>query len=608
MRRALDTARSQLQSLSDRNAILDCFFDHARSLFQFAALFVVRGDTAQGRSVHGLEAPDGLVARLAFPLNEPGVLMRARDMRRPFIGITPATEVDTQLLGSLGRAMPAGLVVPLVVRDRVVAIVIGDGPGEALQMRAQSADRSAVDLAKEEMLLWAETVGEALERLILRKKASGSVPPPAFGRATPKFSSMPPPMFSSAPPPMFPRPAPLPQAPEGLESATEATASTVPPLKSRRYVPFAIAGVVLLGAAAIGAWRFTRSGVGGDRLVLAGATLPGWQAAVDPAGVLTPARNVSGTGDRSEIVWISAEIGRDGKVDFGRPVQNTDSVFMSFGFATDDTEAEVRVDAAGVRSPIARERRRCGNKPCRAGVAPPVCSFAQIFQAALASGVGAMDRAFVTYASGSADGHDAPPEWVLSMAGRGHVRLDAASCKPLPRERLRPPAVALAAIPGAPRAVSPIELTAFARTQSGLEADAVLVEIEARGVDSSGRVDLSGGGDNAIAFTFSDPPTVRVESRRWRQVNVTKDGMAIAIEQEWSARPAMVPPPRCTFAGAHAYLTFKSGVPAPAARVRYGPDALSPQTGLWTLEVGAGDVGQRLSDVECEAWQTVLKK
>ncbi len=182
MGRAIDAAKAKLDSLSDRNAILDCFFEHGRDLFQFSVLFIVRGAIAQGRNVHGLGAHDELVTRISLPMNEAGILQRARDVRRPFVtsggGLTDA---DSRLFGSIGRAMPAGVVVPLVLRDRVVAIFLGDGPAEPLQKRGAELKRHPSELAKDEMLLWAEAVGNALEQLILRKKGSASIRPPGMG-------------------------------------------------------------------------------------------------------------------------------------------------------------------------------------------------------------------------------------------------------------------------------------------------------------------------------------------------------------------------------------------------------------------------------------------
>src|SRR3954451_1352073 len=124
MRRSIDAARDALATLDDRDAILDCFFEHSKLLFDFAVLFVLRGDSAHGRAIHGIGAPDGLVKSLVLPTNRPGVLARVRELRRPFVTASTGGEVDSQLFGTLGRMMPAGLAIPLVVRSRVVAVVL----------------------------------------------------------------------------------------------------------------------------------------------------------------------------------------------------------------------------------------------------------------------------------------------------------------------------------------------------------------------------------------------------------------------------------------------------------------------------------------------------
>src|SRR5688500_4411749 len=137
MRRALDAAILEIGALSDRDRILDFFFEHAKTLFEFSVLFIGKGDSALGRNVNGLGAPPVLVARLNLPLSESGILSRARDQRKPFTTSGEVTPADNVLFGNLGRAMPSAQVSPVVVRDRVVAIFIGDGPAEPLLRRAQ---------------------------------------------------------------------------------------------------------------------------------------------------------------------------------------------------------------------------------------------------------------------------------------------------------------------------------------------------------------------------------------------------------------------------------------------------------------------------------------
>jgi hypothetical protein len=627
MRRALDTARSELDTLNDRDAILDCYFEQARRLFQFAVLFVVRGDTAHGRNVHGLGAPDGLVARLAFPLSAPGVLSRARELRRPFIGASATGEADAQLFGSLGRVMPAVLVVPLVVRSRVVAIVLGDGPAEVLNQRAQEANRPPVDLAKEEMLLWSESVSEALERVILKKKSTGgSVPPqrPSWGaprlpagvsdapgqfalRAPPSFESLSSGDARGSRGPDAPR-ARVPSMEPPTSSASFAAVPAAPP-PSRRNLALGIAAAGLIAAIGLGAW-VTRADPNAERVVVRGDKLAGWPSSVDPMSVLEAARSATGLSGRPELTSIRAEVAAGGRVDFSGPVKNDTATYLTFSFATREGEADVRVDTAGLHAARASGVKRCDREACRAPVPPPTCSFAQIWAAALTVGVLPGDRAFVTYNLDDRAGGAAAPELRISVVDRGAARLDASNCKALARERLRPPPLALAAIPGAPREVAPLGIIDLARTQSGLDADAVLLEVEARGVGSNGLVDLTTG-DNRITYTFSEPAAAS-DKPRLRVVNVDKDGMPLtSADNDQDPRPprffsAVTPPPRCSFV--HAYRTLGSLPAGATAHITYGPNGATADTGEWKMDVPSQGTSRNISDTECAAWEKLLKK
>src|SRR5688500_12013929 len=103
MRRALDVAREKLETLGSADDVLDCFFDHAGTLFRHGVLLVVRGDAAHGRRVHGLETSETLVGTIVVPLNEPSVLERVRELRRPVVGVPTLTDADRHLFGTLGR-------------------------------------------------------------------------------------------------------------------------------------------------------------------------------------------------------------------------------------------------------------------------------------------------------------------------------------------------------------------------------------------------------------------------------------------------------------------------------------------------------------------------
>ena len=615
MRRALDAAKSALDALSDRDAILDCFFEHGRGLFQFSVLFVVRGDVAQGRNVDGLGAHDDLVTRTSLPVTgEPGILQRAHELRRPFVlgaGITPA---DSRLFGSLGRAMPAGVAVPLVLRDRVVAIFLGDGPAEALQRRGVEAGRTAVELAKDEMLLWSEAVGSALERLILRRKGGGSMRPPAFD--APRFDSAPPPPRDFDPSaPQLPRPPAMPSStltPDGEEVLDEQPwpDAEVAPEPPPRRVPMILAGagvfaaLLLSGAAYL---RITRAESATDRIVTPAAKLPGFPR-VDPAAVLDAARAASGAGARAELASVQAEVGRDARVDLAAKPKNADGIALSYVFVTPDTEITVRVDGAGVHGPVLHPPSNCGDRPCRVPVPAPKCTSAQIREATAPLGLAADDTALLTYAGGRETGltPEAGPGWTLAVVDRGTVHLDGTTCASLPRERLLPAALPVAGVPGAPREVEPMKILPLARVQSGLEADAILINIEARHVNAAGKIDVTSA-DGGMYFTFADPPTIAVASRRWREVQLDGSGLRIKALNEGLPIPSRfasdLKPPTCSFA--HAIKTA-GAIPADAtATVRYsrGFDG-----GQFEISVASIALRRTISDAECAAWEKLSRK
>lgn len=629
MRRSIDAARERLATLDDRDGILDCFFEHAQRLFEFAALFVLKGDSAHGRNVHGLGAPDGLVARLVFPTNEPGVLARVRELRRAFVTASTGGEVDSRLFGSLGRMMPAGLAVPLVVRSRVVAVVLCDGAAAILNDAARAAGRQPMELAKEEMLLWAESVSEALEKLILRLKGgTGSVPPPrgATNRPPP---ALPPPgalpkglsvggrsPFTPADTPddadvVAPEIAQLiswrPPAPDGAPQSNGATTEATRPRSLA--ITLAVA-TVALGGVVLAAFMLGRPAPApSSRVVVAGAKLAGWPSAVDPAALIGLAHDATGLGARAQLLSLEAVVSRDGRVDFGAAT-TTGAALLTYRFATDVDELIVRVDKAGLHAPTAQPRASCAGKPCGAVVPPPTCTAAQLWDVLTAAGIGVGERATLRYADSQALSDRASPEWTAAVEGRGELHVDAETCKLFPRSKLRPAARPVSGVPGAPHEVDATALVPLARTQAGLDADAVLLEIDARGVDGRGRVNLAEAGKE-IAYTFADPPGT-AGRRRWRQVTLGTGDLRITGDENDHApntadQGAAPPPPRCTIARAREYMTLGTTAGDADAHITYGADTVSQQSGQWWIEVPTSGLRRRVTDNECSAFARLRK-
>jgi hypothetical protein len=583
MRRAIDLAKHEIEQLRDRDAILDRFFVHASELFKFTVLFIVRGDVACGRSSDGLGAPVGLVSRLVIPLNEQGILSQAMHSGKPYVASTSQSSADSMLVGTLGRALPSALVAPIRVRDRAVAIVVGEGPSDTLVGRATAIGRAPLDLAREELILLATTVGDVFERLIVRKKG-GSMPPPAF--LQPELGGP------------FPGAPRLPGAFAASPPSHEPPAPPVAPAPARsRGVLYGVLGAVGIGGL-VASYVILRPEPGPQSIVTKAEALPGYPK-VDPTALVEAAKAAAKLGPSAELLAIQAEGVVDGKValnDTGVPAP------IVFAFATADTEAEVRVDHVGVHGPHKEARARCGGEPCRASVASPKCTSAQLWEAAKSVGLGPNDKAQVNYSSSRQRTTEAEPEWFVKIAGRGTVRFTS-DCKPLPRQRFIPNAVPLEALPDAPR-VDPLKVLPLAREHAGLESDAVILEIEAKGLGTDGRVSLVGG-DRGIIYTFADPDSVPAAQRRWRQVNVGAQGMPmVAPESDREPMPlrfkGAVLAPRCTFERIWKIL---GQVPKDVtARVTYGRDSSGTASEMWTIEVPTMGARQSTSDRVCAAY------
>ena len=184
-----DAAKREADETSDRNALLDLFVDFSRQFFDYAVLFLVHGDIAEGRDSFGTGASADRVVGIGVPLDLPSLLSDARDSRAPVLARAPADGIDAVLRADLQRPRDSEMaIVPLVVRTRVVAILLGD-----------CGDAGVETTGFEQVTAFAAVVGKGLERIIVRRKLEGFV---AGGRASDPRALAPPktaPAYVSAP-------------------------------------------------------------------------------------------------------------------------------------------------------------------------------------------------------------------------------------------------------------------------------------------------------------------------------------------------------------------------------------------------------------------------
>lgn len=178
--------KEELEQATERDAVFEVLFDFARQYFDYTASFVVHGDLAEGRDGFGDGASREKVARIGVPLDLPSILSVAREKKATVQRVPAADGLDAVLAADLGRgARNVWAAIPVIVRKRVVALILGDG-GEA------GIDPSV--LAEVEAIVVAASA--TFERLIVRRKLQGSLPPGAIASGPPASDEAPPTVVS----------------------------------------------------------------------------------------------------------------------------------------------------------------------------------------------------------------------------------------------------------------------------------------------------------------------------------------------------------------------------------------------------------------------------
>jgi hypothetical protein len=160
-----EAARHEAEEAGDRDTLLDLFFDFCRQFFDYSALFLVHGDIAEGRDAFGSGSTRERVLGIGVPLDMPSLLSSVREKRVLLVAKPPPDGLDAVLLGDLHRAKDSEIaLVPLIVRTRAVAILIGDC-GEA------GIDRGSI----QQVTAFSGVIGKAFERIIVRRKLDGFI-------------------------------------------------------------------------------------------------------------------------------------------------------------------------------------------------------------------------------------------------------------------------------------------------------------------------------------------------------------------------------------------------------------------------------------------------
>ena len=164
-------AEEDLVNAENRDGALGALFDFAAQYFEYAALFAVHGDIAEGRDAHGPGADRNAVLGIGVPLDLPSSLSRVRDDLVYTLNPLSDTGLDAQLAKDLERHFGRKvLLLPVAVRGRCVLIFYGDYGDHDVELSEVG-----------DVIAFAPLVAAALENIIKKKKLSAraSARPPS---------------------------------------------------------------------------------------------------------------------------------------------------------------------------------------------------------------------------------------------------------------------------------------------------------------------------------------------------------------------------------------------------------------------------------------------
>ncbi|MBS1119959.1 MAG: ral secretory system protein domain protein [Deltaproteobacteria bacterium] len=158
-------ARELLATAEDRDTVFLTLLRAARSRTRWAGLLTVQGGAAIGRvalAEPGLDV--AAVNTVLIPLDSVSAFRTVVSNHQPHVGplVSGDPGIDSMLLRLGGTTPPAGLILPIVLRDRVVAIVVAHRVHNELGL---------ADIT--ELLPLATAASDALGRLIVKHKAAG---------------------------------------------------------------------------------------------------------------------------------------------------------------------------------------------------------------------------------------------------------------------------------------------------------------------------------------------------------------------------------------------------------------------------------------------------
>ena len=157
-------ARAQLEVADHRDVVFEILLRAIRARAFNAAVMTVQGGSAIGRiALHGDQIDSDNITKVVIPLDAPSNVRQAVTGVSPYIGpiVTGDAEIDAMLTRLGGVMPPAAMLLPIALKGRAVALLVGHNGADALRVNEMS-----------ELFPLAGIAGDALQRIIVRGKSA----------------------------------------------------------------------------------------------------------------------------------------------------------------------------------------------------------------------------------------------------------------------------------------------------------------------------------------------------------------------------------------------------------------------------------------------------
>jgi hypothetical protein len=148
-----DPPLARLRAAQHRDEIAAAVLDYIALMMRRGAFFVMKKSILIGHDARGADLDSSSVRKLVINVEAPSLFRDVIASRLPYRGPLPETPANRAFAHALGGVSTEVLVMPIAVRDRVIAVLFADGAAQPLPDAALHATVREAGLAYERLIL-----------------------------------------------------------------------------------------------------------------------------------------------------------------------------------------------------------------------------------------------------------------------------------------------------------------------------------------------------------------------------------------------------------------------------------------------------------------------